>query len=622
MLKLLKLSATNFKNYETMKLDFSNLNNVNVIQGENGLGKTSILDAISYALFGSTTNGNSGDVLVNRQATKNMYVTLEFQLDKHVYRIERYRKHSKHKNQVLLFKDNEDISKPRIKDTNDYIVDLIGFDYALFKAVIIFNATTSNTFVGGSDKDRKLILNELLNLDKFDQALAEAKEETKQVKSNVDTLVQKRTILKESQSNNNQLKAQYNLLKKQWEDNYSNLEKKYSTLEEDISSTKDIDTKRIPELNNKILDLTQQVSNLQGTNNTNTLISEVSSIESKLSILKTKGENAKQEVLKAKADYTSILNSETPTCLYCGNPLDDSHKQQELDRLKKVGSENLDIYNKALSEYKELSNKLSQKKAMLAEEQQKSSKLLEQANSLNAKLRQAQSELQTIEQQTQELNKKKIELHNLDDELVYLENNKPTPPDIKDVDKELSKLEEDLDKENQELHVLNESVNIFNNKGLKNVYIDGSLPSINASFKEYLGILSDGTMEAQLVTQTTNKSGKTSNKLNIELSYPSRGDNITFDELSSGEKRIVSLSLLLSFNEFWQKNNSLKLLLLDEVFDTLSSNRIHNVFKLLDTIKDKYDYIFIISHLDSLQNDYNRISIMKNNRGQSILNNE
>ena len=112
------------------------------------------------------------------------------------------------------------------------------------------------------------------------------------------------------------------------------------------------------------------------------------------------------------------------------------------------------------------------------------------------------------------------------------------------------------------------------------------------------------------------------NKINLKIDYPNRGDNIAFNDLSSGEKRIVSLSILLAFNLYFQKNNSFKILLLDEVFDTLSEDRIDNVIKLLKEIKNEYDYIFVISHLDSLKynNEFNKINITQDNNNNSICN--
>ena len=63
-------------------------------------------------------------------------------------------------------------------------------------------------------------------------------------------------------------------------------------------------------------------------------------------------------------------------------------------------------------------------------------------------------------------------------------------------------------------------------------------------------------------------------------------------------------------------------MLLDEVFDTLSEDRIDNVIKLLKEIKNEYDYIFVISHLDSLKynNEFNKINIIQDNNNNSICN--
>ncbi|HJD73809.1 MAG TPA: AAA family ATPase, partial [Enterobacter roggenkampii] len=53
-MKVNKLEAVNFKNYSKLSIDFNKLENINFILGRNGLGKSSILDALSYSLFGKT----------------------------------------------------------------------------------------------------------------------------------------------------------------------------------------------------------------------------------------------------------------------------------------------------------------------------------------------------------------------------------------------------------------------------------------------------------------------------------------------------------------------------------------------------------------------------------------
>jgi DNA repair exonuclease SbcCD ATPase subunit len=147
----------------------------------NGVGKTTALvDSVLYALFDTTSKGIKADDVINRQVGKNTVVTLTGYKGEDQYRIERYRKHTKHKNKVLLFRNNIEITEKSTADTNKAIEKIIGTDFNTFVNSIFFaQGSGVGGFANASDAERKKLLENLINLEIYGKAQDIAKDRVK-----------------------------------------------------------------------------------------------------------------------------------------------------------------------------------------------------------------------------------------------------------------------------------------------------------------------------------------------------------------------------------------------------------------------------------------------------------
>ena len=194
-MKLTVLEANNFRSYNHFKLDFTNtLGLVNVVGSyvdkdvSNGSGKSSLFMGIPYAFYGQLPNGSKGDDVVKQDRGKDCWVSLEFIQYGHNYKIIRYRKDSKHKNKVLLYQDDSDVTLSTNKETDNKILDIIGISFETFLNSIMFSPEKVNSFIQSTDKQRKEILEELTNTNIYKQAESLVKDDYKSLSNDTKVL--------------------------------------------------------------------------------------------------------------------------------------------------------------------------------------------------------------------------------------------------------------------------------------------------------------------------------------------------------------------------------------------------------------------------------------------------
>ena len=484
-MKVNKLEAVNFKNYSKLSIDFNKLENINFILGKNGLGKSSILDALSYALFGKTLQEQSGDSVINNKVNKNMMVSLYFDIDKDIYQISRYRKDKVNKNKVLLFKNGDEISKPHTKDTDLLIIKILGFDINIFKQVVSFNATSSELFVNGTDKYRKDFLEKLLNISIFDKSLEIAKQEYKDTNSIYSSKKEELKSLKEKEELSKSLISNYEKSLSLWKSSYINCENQYKELKDEFDSIKENDTSLIPKYKNKISDLNAEISSYNS-DSLSSLLDEYNKVKYKLNSLKKDYMGYKNDYISCKEDYKNLINSPNPVCKYCGSILNDEHKKKELNRLMQDGKLAGENATKVKKEATLLLKKESELKNNIDVEKEKQNKYAEKVSAINDEITDIRLKIKEIEDSVSRKNKLGISMKNIDDKLVYLENEKPKKPKVNDFEKDINSLTDSIKSLEDDLAVLDEVKNLFNQKGLKNAYISSSLPLINKNINHYV----------------------------------------------------------------------------------------------------------------------------------------
>lgn len=200
MLKIKNVSARNFMSIgaQTQAVNFDNCNLTLVLGhnmdlggdgSRNGTGKTTIINALSYALYGEALTNIRKDNLINKTNGKGMIVTVDFEINGKEYRIERGRK----PNILRLIVDGNDTGDTSNEDddaqgdsreTQKEIEKIVGFPHEMFKHIIALN-TYTEPFLAMKSGDQRNMIEQLLGITELSQKADLLKELVKNTKDSI-----------------------------------------------------------------------------------------------------------------------------------------------------------------------------------------------------------------------------------------------------------------------------------------------------------------------------------------------------------------------------------------------------------------------------------------------------
>jgi exonuclease SbcC len=176
-IKFRKIRAENYGPYvDPIELEFLD-NKMILITGPNGIGKTMLLDAIPFALFGNTSKGMTGDAVVNNITGKNCKVSLDFTVGDEKYNVTRYQKYRKYGNTVILSKGKEQLKAGHREVLP--AIELLITNRNVFPNTRMFGQQVKDFFTDLPDSKKKAIFKSVLNLEKWDAYYEKAKDKHK-----------------------------------------------------------------------------------------------------------------------------------------------------------------------------------------------------------------------------------------------------------------------------------------------------------------------------------------------------------------------------------------------------------------------------------------------------------
>ncbi|XAG96066.1 putative exonuclease subunit 2 [Bacillus phage KKP_4048] len=621
-----KLTIQNFLSFKEAEIELDN-RGIILIEGKNetnskfqsnGSGKSSLLEALVYAIYDTTSKGIKANDVINRTAGKNTAVILEGYRGEDLYRIERYRKHSKHKNKVLLFVNGQEITEKSTAETNKTIERIVGIDYNTFINSIMFSqGNGAGRFAIATDKEKKEILENLVNLQVYVTAQEVAKERVRA----------KDEEIRNKKAEGERLQwelSQVDTLEQQDRDNYENtlnLIKQEEKRFDDLLVT----SERYAAANFPIVEgIRERIKLLESQRDKHTNVSidqELSKVNEINQILQNKQAQLNTYNSKKTELVSQYKKVEKDThCPVCGNELDNAHREKELLSIREQLKGVLIEFNKIDQEITSLKDQYTvavqeyqQVKAVYDTHNQEYKKIMDEINNCQQQITNYENTMASYRNQLDNLKTTLQKLRSIPQPKSRDEEREVIRGKIKSHKQELLNLE-------KEKTQLEDVVKVFSNSGVKSHVLDLVTPFLNERANKYLSALSGSDMEIKFSTQTKNKDGSLSDKFDLQLINHAGGESYRAN--SEGEKKRVDLAVSLALQDLVmsRSESTTNFVVYDEVFDALDSVGSENVVTLLKERLNTVGTIFVISHSEHLKPLFDKtVTVTKNKDGVSTI---
>lgn len=551
---MIKFQSILWKNFLSTGNNFTEIDfdksPTTLVIGHNGAGKSTMLDALSFGLFGKPHRKISKPQLVNSINGKGALVEVMFSIGQNQYKVVRGIKPNKFE---IWVNDNMINQNSHAKEYQQVLErNILKLNHKSFHQIVVLGSSSFVPFMQLSTSARREVIEDLLDINMFSKMNSLLKEKT--------------AILKdEIQSNSHQIEMTKTKI---------NAQKKYLR---DLSA---VNTAHRKEKENEIESLRKEIREHQDfiEQNRQTTETRYEDVNQKLGELNLSREKLLDYQSTFKTKIKAVVkearffeeNEHCPTCEQTiDTELRESKKEDATTRAKKLNdvmSESDGELESINQKYTELNEELSQ----IREVQNEVSNAQSTIGRLNSNIDRIQHEIESSTDSTSELTKANEELEVLSQELESLQDEK-------------YKLHESYSYQQVCSELLKDS-------GIKTKIIKQYLPVINQLTNQYLQIM-DFFVHFDL-DESFNETIRSRHR-----------DNFSYDSFSEGEKQRIDLSLLFTWRQVAKMKNSVatNLLILDETFDSsLDEDGVDNLVKILYTMGEETN-VFVISHKSELE---------------------
>ena len=551
-----KLSFCNIMSYGASGAEIDFQAGLNTIKAANGSGKSSILDALTFVLFGKPYRDIKLSELVNTSNGKGLEVTCEFRIGTDTYMIRRGLKPAVFE----IYKNGKEMDMLSTKKLNqDEIDKLLGINLRLFKNIVAVAVTNNRPFLSLPIGDKRALIENIFNIDVLGSMCKDVKKRKTVNNTELDLkTTERRGVVNSIEDNESYIENMRRYIASFNEVKDANLK----TIRENIDKyQKEIDkrTKNLVIAESKIKELTEEMGTVPD---------------------RSVGESLNLEIGKAQSVIDNINNTlsklkKSRLCPVCNSPLDEGHARKHIEGM------------------------LAEKKAM---EKETLPGLMERYRAYSDTVKayqEKQSFIQTIRDKarTEEITRSTLETElNKAKQNLEKESGKACPASVDSYVEKLNALRAQSEELNKDIDVLTEKIlidtqliKILGDDGIKSYFFKKLIKILNKSVNEYLNKfeLKNTTIEfdeTMAETMTTNLVPR------------------TYSSYSSGERTRIDMSILLAFFDISRQisNWSCNLLFIDELLDQNIDQSgieqfVSTLYNLIQLNKKKLG-IYIISH--------------------------
>lgn len=543
----------------------------NIDQGSsgsrNGVGKTTMVQAICFAIFGQPLTNIKKDNLVNKTNLKGMAVTLEYMVDGKSYRIERGRKPNflrYYVNDDMVNAPDSDEAHGESKITQQEIEKVFGMSHAMFRHLVALHTKTTPFLSESANKQRELI-EELISITQLSQKAETLKQLIKEIKDEIrDEEVRLKTVAEGNdrvQKAINDLSFRSNLWEREHTKKIENLAVALVELEE--------------------IDITQEIEAHKALKEWDALNSELVTLDREYNRLVKTLTSYEATIQRKEASLTSAKEQKCPTCAQGLHTEEHAHIEQRIQK----------ELDEILAELQTVQADATAMDAAIIDTATRLAALGDRPTTAYKSLDQAYEHRSSLEHLRGNLDRETLVENPYLDQIANLSETALQEVSY-DYINELTTM-----KEHQDFLL---KLLISKDSFIRKKVIDQNLSYLNFRLGHYLTKL-------QLPHEVEFKSD-----LSVEITQ--LGKDFDFEQLSNGEANRLILSLAWAFRDVWESmNHKLNLLIIDELVDSgMDGSGTDSALEILkEMCRVNGKSIFLISHKDGLETRVDRVAIVQ-----------
>lgn len=516
-----------------------------LVVGHNGAGKSTMLDALAFALFGKAHRNISKPQLVNTINNKDCVVEIEFTVSGSNLKVVRGIK----PNKFEIWKDGSMINQSSHAKEYQKILEqnIIKLNHKSFHQIVVLGSSSFIPFMQLPAQHRRDVIEDLLDINVFSKMNQILKEKNSILKDDL------KSVDYDAELNKEKL----------------DLQNKY---------IKEVEALSVEQINSKESDISnaqEEINTLQCENVS--LSAEIEERSDGLQESLKENHDKRQSLLHYQAEFNQKIKTlvketkfyeENDTCPTCTQDISSEvrdsklatakEKATELNSAVRDVSEKSVIVESAIERLTDTAGEIRDKTSIITSNNKAIGRLQEQIKSINSSIEQIRGSSGDLSKSREELETLKKLKDDLFEKRLYL---------------------------NESLSYNTIILEMLKDTGIKTKIIKQYLPVINKLVNQYLQVL-DFFVSFNLDESFS------------ETIRSRHRDNFSYDSFSEGEKQRIDLALLFTWRHIAKMKNSVStnLLILDETFDSsLDYEGVDNLMKIIHTLDDDTN-IFVISH--------------------------
>jgi len=551
---MIKFQKLRFKNFLSTGNNFTELDFLSspttLVVGHNGAGKSTMLDALSFGLFGKPHRKVSKNQLVNSINNKGTLVEVEFSVNSQEYKIVRGIK----PNKFEIWQGGNMINQNSHAKEYQQVLEknILKLTHKSFHQIVVLGSSSFVPFMQLSGGARRDVIEDLLDINVFSKMNSLLKEKMSILKDEIQT----------SNHNLEMCKTKINAQKKYLRD-LNAVNTAYRKEKEE----------KIEEINAEIVELQERNTELS------TIVEERQPpLLKQIDDLSVKAKELTEYMSSFKTQIKALVKEskffeENEVCPSCDQDISQEIRDEKVAKAKRKA------------------NALNDTMALAKEKDEDYKSLQESYDAMSEAIRNWQNELNNNNQTISRLQKNITSIH------TDLSKAQGETGDLEKANTELETLRESELSLTENKYKLNEqyaynqvNAELLRDTGIKTKIIKQYIPVINQLTNQYLQIL-DFFVHFDLDESFQ------------ETIRSRHRDAFTYDSFSEGEKQRIDLSLLFTWRQIAKMKNSVatNLLILDETFDSsLDDDGVDNLMKIINSLGED-THVFVISHKGELE---------------------